>query len=481
MSEPPAMNRAAWLDELDRQLGEGGVLRPDRPSDQSELERYCREWRGRYVSTPLAVARPASTDDVVAVVQACQRARVAMVPQGGNTGLMGGAVANGDAEQLIISLDRMRRIVEVNAADACLVAEAGVTLADANAAAAEQGLRVPIDLASAGSASLGGLVASNAGGLLTLRFGTTRAQVLGLEVVLADGQVWSGLRSLRKDNAGYDLKHCFIGSEGTLGIVTTVALALKPVAAEEVVAWVAVDTVDQAVALLNRLRAALGEQLSVCELMPSFGVGLACAHLGHVRCPVDVHSPWHVLVQLDSARRDGSLESGLIAVLSELEASQGLKDAVLATSIEQAHQFWRLREAMSDAQRAAGLSIKHDVAVPISQLAAFVSQALAAVELACPGIRPCVFGHLGDGSLHFNLSRPEAMSDAEFAQLEPALNALVFDQVQACRGSIAAEHGVGQLRAAELEQRLDPVHWRLMKTLKQALDPNGLLNPGKVL
>jgi D-lactate dehydrogenase (cytochrome) len=215
--------------------------------------------------------------------------------------------------------------------------------------------------------------------------------------------------------------------------------------------------------------------------MPSFGVGLACAHLGDARCPVEVHSPWHVLVQLDSARQDGSLESGLIAVLSELEASQGLTDAVLATSIEQAHQFWRLREAMSDAQRTAGLSIKHDVSVPISQLAPFVSQALAAVESACPGIRPCVFGHLGDGSLHFNLSRPEAMTDAEFAQLESGLNDAVFDQVQACWGSIAAEHGVGQLRADTLRQRLDPVQWGLMKTLKQALDPNGLLNPGKVL
>ena len=476
-----------WLDGLALQLGAGGLLRPDRPDDQPKLAPYCREWRGRYVSKPLAVARPASTEAVMAVIKACQQACVAVVPQGGNTGLMGGAVAEGEGEggQLILSLDRMRRVIEVNVADACLVAEAGVTLSEANEAAVAHGLRVPIDLASAGSASLGGLVASNAGGHLTLRFGTTRAQVLGLEVVLADGRCWSGLGSLRKDNAGYDLKHCFIGSEGTLGVITKVAMALEPVAVEERVAWVAVQSMAQAVAVLNAMRAALGEQLSACEVMPRFGVELACAHLGHARCPVDVASPWHVLIHLESARSGSNLEAGLLDVLATLEAKSetngDLIDAALATSMDQVQQFWRLREAMSDAQRAAGLSIKHDVAVPISKLAGFVDQTLAAVEQACPGLRPCVFGHLGDGSLHFNLSRPEAMSDAEFAAYELALNEIVFDQVQAHQGSIAAEHGVGKLRVAELARRLDPVRWGLMKTLKQALDPQGLLNPGKVL
>lgn len=431
------------------------------------------------MSTPLAVARPASTDQVMTVIKTCQQAGVAVVPQGGNTGLMGGAVAEGG--QLILSLDQMRRVIEVNVADACLVAEAGVTLAEANEAAALHGLRIPIDLASAGSASLGGLVASNAGGHLTLRFGNTRAQVLGLEVVLADGQCWSGLGSLRKDNAGYDLKHCFIGSEGTLGVITKVAMALKPVAVEEQVAWLAVDSMDQAVAVFNATRAVLGEQLSACEVMPRFGVELACAHLGDVRCPVDVASAWHVLIHLESSRTGSNLEAGLLDVLTKLSAEGVVTDAVLATSVDQVQQCWRLREAMSDAQRAAGLSIKHDVAVPISGLPVFVAETLAAVEPACPGLRPCVFGHLGDGSLHFNLSRPEAMTDDEFAAYEPVLNEIVFDQVQAHQGSMAAEHGVGQLRAEELAKRLDPVRLRLMRTLKQALDPQGLLNPGKVL
>ena len=471
----------AWLSDLAEGLGAGGLLRADCPDDQSSMVAYCREWRGRFESKPLAVARPANTAEMVAVVKACHEAGVAMVSQGGNTGLMGGAVANGEREQVIISLDRMRRMIEVNPVDACLVAEAGVTLAEASVAAAAQGMRVPIDLASAGSATLGGVVACNAGGSLTLRYGNTRPQVLGLEVVLADGRCWSGLGRLRKDNAGYDLKQCFIGSEGTLGIITKVALALQPAAASSEVAWLAVPSVEAAIALLARLRKGLGEQLSACELMPAFGVQLACKHLTDERCPVDQGSAWHLLVQADSSRVEAGLVQALDALLVEAEAAAEITDAVLAASVAQARSFWRLREGMSDAQRVAGLSIKHDVAVPMSKLSNFVQDALQAVEGACPGIRPCVFGHLGDGSLHFNLTRPEAMSDAAFAELEPALNTLVFDRVQQCGGSIAAEHGVGQLRAATLRERLDPVHWQLMKQLKTTLDPRGLLNPGKVI
>ncbi len=445
-----------------------------------DLARYTQEPRGRYRGRPLAVARPRNAGQLAEVVRWCRGQGIAMVAQGGHTGLVGGAAVPEDQSQLIVSLERMRRIRSIDIADASLVAEAGCTLTAVQQAALDHGLFYPVSLASEGTATIGGTIATNAGGNLTIRHGNTRRQVLGLEVVLADGRIYQDLSSLRKDNSGYDLKQWFIGSEGTLGIITAATLALQPVARQSMTAMVAVANLEDGLALLTRLRAGLGETLSACEFMPRLALDFVLDHLSQARDPFERIHPWYVTVQADTCVAGDWLEPAILAIFSRALDGGLVHNAVIADSQARADALWALREAISPAQQTGGVSLKHDIAVPVGCIPEFVNRATVELEQAVAGIRPCIFGHFGDGNLHFNLSQPKAMPAEKFRALEPLCNRIVFDLVRQYHGSIAAEHGIGQLRRDELADG-QPLKVELMKRIKTALDPHNLLNPGKVI
>lgn len=471
----PGVSRA-FLSDLAGLLDRPGLLVPG-----DDLARYESEWRGRYDSRALAVARPADVEMLAGLVACCVRHRVAMVPQGGNTGLVGGAVACGDRRELLISLERLRSVRAVDGDSACLTVEAGCTLGAATRAAAEQGWRLPLALASGDSATIGGVLATNAGGNETIRFGNARHMLLGIEAVLPDGAIWHGLSPLRKDNAGYDLAQLLVGSEGTLGIISAATLALKPLPRQREVAWLAVPSPAAALAILGRLRHALGETITAFELMPAQAIEFVLAHLDGARCPVNPRSPWHVLIDCDCAAAGQWLREILLERLAAECSAASVFDAVVAQSDAQRDAFWRLRESISDAQKAGGVSIKHDISLPVGAIPDFIDQTLEALGERLPGIRPCIFGHLGDGNLHFNLSQPLEMAAAEFRAHEDDINEMVFSRVLALGGSIAAEHGIGLLRRAWLARTADPAALAAMQRIKRAFDPLGLMNPGKVL
>ncbi len=463
------------LRQLTDLLGREGVLGPD-----NDIARYIHEPRGRFHGRPMAVARPDSTDQLARLVTFCREKRLPMVTQGGHTGLVGGASSSVDESEIIISLERLNRIRRVNPDDASLVAEAGCTLAAVREAADEHAMLYPVSLASEGTATIGGTIATNAGGNLTIRYGNTRSQVLGLEVVLTDGRVFSELAPLRKDNSGYDIKQLFIGSEGTLGIISAATLALAPRPAQTVTAMVATPSLKAGLALLAQLKKHMGETLSACEFMPRLAMAFVLDYLDSARDPFDQPHPWYVQVQVDSALDGDWLEARLLDVLQDALSAKIASDVVVADSMAKADQLWQLRESISPAQRIGGVSLKHDISVPVSSIPAFVEQASRELAEAVPGIRPCIFGHLGDGNLHFNLSQPEHMQADEFRALERRCNRIVFDRVRHFNGSIAAEHGIGQLRRQELASG-QPLKVDLMRALKKSLDPENLLNPGKVV
>ncbi len=466
----------ALVDQLKDVLGRDGLYLPDQ-----DIARYEREWRGRFRSRPLAVARPEDTGQLAALVRVCAEHGVAMVPQGGNTGLVGGAVARGERAELIVSLERMRKIRRLDVDSASLTVEAGCTLAQASEAAAQAGFRLPLVLASGGTATVGGVLATNAGGNETIRFGNARAMVLGLEAVFADGRIWDGLSALRKNNSGYALAQLLVGSEGTLAFISAASLALQPEPQQRQTAWLALDSPRAALALLGRARQALGETLTAFELMPAQALGFVLDYLDSARCPVDAASPWHVLIECDSAISGDWLRAALLDALSAALEAGECSDAVIAESETQAAQFWQLRESISDAQRVGGVSLKHDISIPTAAIPEFIEASLAELSALVPGIRPCVFGHVGDGNLHFNLSQPESVSAESFRAMEETINDRVFQRVLSVGGSISAEHGIGLLRVSRLRQTGDPTALDKMKRIKQALDPLGLMNPGKVL
>ena len=457
-------------------LGRDAVLLPG-----ADLERYVREPRGRFHGKPLAVVRPATTQQVAAVVSLCREAGIAMVAQGGNTGLVGGSSVNEHGGEILISLERMRAVRQVDAEGATLVAEAGCPLARVQEAASSAGLLFPLSLASAGTATIGGNIATNAGGHMTVRYGNTRRQVLGLEVVLADGRIYNGLTALRKDNAGYDLNQLFIGSEGTLGIVTAASLALAPAPRQSLTAMIGLATLESALALLRLMRSRLGETLSAFELMPRLAMDYVLEYLPDAHDPMGQVYPWYVFVQADSAIKGRWLHEVCVEALDTADREGLAREVIVAGNDAQADALWRLRDAVSPAQKLGGVSLKHDISVPVAAIPEFIEQAESALKEAVPGIRPCVFGHVGDGNLHFNLSQPVDMDADAFRGTEAECNRIVFDLVGRHQGSIAAEHGIGRLRRDELAQRTDPVRLELMARLKRCLDPDGLLNPGKVV
>jgi len=468
------MSEANFLQRLAAIVGERNLI------TGAEAAPYLTDWRRRYTGRARCVVKPASTEEVAAVVALCAGERIPMVPQGGNTGLVGGATPRHDGGEVLIKLSRMKRIREIDAVNNTLTVEAGCLLAEAQAAAASVDRLFPLSLAAEGSCEIGGNLSTNAGGTAVLRYGTMRELTLGLEAVLPDGRVWRGLRGLRKDNTGYDLKHLFIGAEGTLGIITAAVLKLFPLPRKRATAWLALRDPATAVALLARLRDACGERVTAFEIISRAALALVLKHISGARDPLVNVSPWYVLVELTDTLADFDLTGALEAILStEIEAGR-MMNAVLAQDMAQAQTFWQLRERISEAQRVEGISIKHDIAVPVSRIAEFIARADAALTQAFPAVRIVTFGHIGDGNLHYNLSQPAAVN-ADFIARTPAVNRIVHDIVTELGGSISAEHGLGQLKRTEILRYKSAVEIDLMRAIKHALDPHGLMNPGKVL
>ena len=434
---------------------------------------YVTDWRGAYRGVAAAVVRPATTDEVAAVLRICHEAGVAVVPQGGNTGLCGGAVPDASGTQVVLSLTRMRRVRELDRANQTITVDAGAVLADVRAAARDAGLLFPLSLGAEGSCTIGGNLATNAGGTAVLRYGTMRDLTLGLEVVLPDGRVWDGLRALRKDNTGYDLKHLFIGAEGTLGVITAAVLRLFPAVRSRATAWVALPSPQAAVDLIGAVRARAGDRLTTFELMSRQAVAFVLRH-GH-RDPFTAPHPWYALVELTDTLPDG----GLADVLAESMAD--VTDAVLATGPAQAAALRSLREDISEAQNHEGPSLKHDVTVPVSDLPAFVARTDTALRKAVPGIRLVTYGHVGDGNLHYNLSKPPGTDDDAFTARAGELARIVYDATAAFGGSISAEHGLGQSKRETVRDYKPGIELDLMAQVKRLLDPSGLMNPGKVV
>lgn len=445
---------------------------------------HLREWRDLYRGDAVAVVKPGTTAEVAAVVRAARAQGLAIVPQGGNTGLVGGQIplgpARGERPAIVLCLSRMTRLRALDPLANTLVIEAGATLHAAQAAAEGADRLFPLSLASEGSCTIGGNVATNAGGTAVLAYGNMRDLVLGLEVVLADGRVWSRLSGLRKDNSGYDLTPLFLGSEGTLGIVTAAMLTLFPRPRARATAIGAIPDPAAALALLEAARQTGAGTVTACELMPRFGIDLVLKHAPGTRDPLPAPSPWYVLLELSSPRAE-DLDTALAGVLETAMAAGTVTDATLAASLDQRAAFWRLREAMSEVQKREGGSIKHDVSVPLAALPDFLREAEEAVRAFLPEARPLPFGHAGDGNIHFNVSQPEGADREDFLARWDAMNAVVHAVVRRHGGSVAAEHGVGRLKRGLLAESADPVALDMMRAVKRALDPEGLLNPGAVL
>ncbi len=460
---------------LEAAVGAAHVL--TRPSD---TEPYLTDWRGRFHGRALAVVRPADTGEVAAVVRACVEAGVAIVPQGGNTGMCGGATPDETGAEVVLALGRMIRIRGIDADNATMTVEAGVPLAQVQEAAAAAGLFFPLSLGSQGSCTIGGNLSTNAGGTAVLRFGNARELVLGLEVVLADGQVWNGLRGLRKDNTGYDLKQLFVGAEGTLGIITAAVLKLFPHPSAQVTALAAIADPEAAVRLLRALKGALGDRLVAFELISGFALRLCRKHHPDLPDPLPEHA-WYALVQADDTSATSQLGETVEAALASALEDGIAADVAIAKSQDQANALWALRENISESQRREGPNIKHDISLPVSAIPGFLSRAQQALQAAFPGAQLVVFGHLGDGNLHYNIAAPFGANPDAFMEHGPAANRIVHDLVTERGGSISAEHGIGQLKRDELRHYKSALELDLMRAIKRALDPAGLLNPGKVL
>jgi FAD/FMN-containing dehydrogenase len=447
-------------------VGAGNVL-----TAPEDTKPYFTDWRRQYRAGAECVVRPGNTAEVAAVVALCAREEVAIVPQGGNTGLVGGSVPTGRERELVLSLARMNRIRSIDPLNDTATVEAGCVLAAVQDAADKAGRLFPLSLAAEGSCQIGGNLSTNAGGVNVLRYGTAREQVLGLEVVLPDGRVWNGLRGLRKDNTGYDLKQLFLGAEGTLGVITAAVLRLFPRPGATATAWIAVDSPKAAVELLGRLRERLGDRVSAFELLSRACLEAVMAHVPATQDPLAAPHPWYVLAELADTGEQANLRERVADALAECAEGGSLRDAALAHSGEQARALWRIRETIPEAQFT---NVKHDISVPVSRIPDFVDRAGAALAAAMP-VQVFCFGHVGDGNLHYNVG-PEALMPRR-----AEVSRIVYDTVAALGGSISAEHGLGQLKREEIRRHKAPLELELMRTLKRTLDPTGLMNPGKLL
>jgi FAD/FMN-containing dehydrogenase len=469
-------NSSSLVDRLAGIVGSTHVV-----TDPREAEPYSIDWRKRYAGRPLAVVKPGSTDEVSLVVRLCAEARAAIVPQGGNTSLCGAATPDPSGTQVVVSLSRMSRIRALDAVNNTVTVEAGCVLARLHEAAAVADRLFPLSLAAEGSCEIGGNLSTNAGGVQVLRYGNMRDLVLGLEVVLPSGELWDGLRALRKDNTGYDLKQLFIGAEGTLGIITAAVLKLFPKPHAHATAFVALESTRDALALLTHMQDRCGDRLTAFELLSAACVEIVTRHMPGVRSPFARIHPQHVLLELSDTHAAGNVRDVMEAALGEAMERGIARDAIVATNEAQARSLWALRENMTEAQVREGRQVKHDVSLPISRIPEFVDAAHAALDRAFPGVRVIDFGHLGDGNLHYNVASPPAMTEEAFMVRMPEVNRIVHDLTARFGGSISAEHGLGVYKRDEILRYKSPLEMELMRRIKRALDPLGIMNPGKVI
>lgn len=442
---------------------------------------YLTDWRKRYHGTALAVVRPATTQEVARVVAACAATGTPMLPQGGNTGLVGGSTPDAGGKTVLISLLRMNRVRAVDRANDTITVEAGCILAAVQDAARAHDRLFPLSLAAEGTATIGGNLGTNAGGTQVLRYGNTRELTLGLEVVLASGEIWDGLRGLRKDNTGYDLKQLFIGSEGTLGVITAATLKLFPLPRAQVTAFAALPTLHAAARLLDRARAGAGATLTAFEVMSVGCVQRAIRELPRLRAPMPLTSAWYALLELSDHESEAHAAALLETILGAAIESGEVEDSVVAASLDQSKSLWQVREGIPEAHAKAGGNVKHDISLPVSAIPDFVEATNAELAARFPWIEPAVFGHLGDGNLHYNMGTQSGTPLAVAFEREKEINAIVHAAVARRAGSISAEHGVGQLKRDVLPEYKPGIELSMMRRIKQALDPQGLMNPGKVL
>jgi FAD/FMN-containing dehydrogenase len=441
-------------------------------TDPAQTKPYFTDWRRQYSAPAECVVRPATAAEVAKVVALCAREEVAVVAQGGNTGLVGGSVPTGTGREIVLSLARLNRIRSLDTLNDTITVEAGCVLATVQKTAEDAGRLFPLSLAAEGSCQIGGNLSTNAGGVNVLRYGTAREQVLGLEVVLADGRVWDGLRALRKDNTGYDLKQLFLGAEGTLGIITAAVLRLFPRPSATATAWIAVESPHAAVELLGGLREQLGQRLSAFELVSRTCLERVLAHSRALHDPLAAAYPWYVLAELGDSGEPAALRERVENALADCAERGTLRDAALAQSGEQSRELWRLRETIPEAQFT---NVKHDISIPVSKIAQFIEQAGGSLRASFGDIEIYCFGHVGDGNLHYNVG-----SEALMARREE-VSRVVYDALDAFGGSISAEHGLGQLKREEIRRHKQPLELELMRSLKRTLDPKGLMNPGKLI
>jgi D-lactate dehydrogenase (cytochrome) len=465
-----------FLDQCRAAIGASHVL-----TDTADMAGYLTDWRRRFTGAAQAVLKPASTDEVATVISLCNRFHVPLVPQGGNTGLVLGSVPDSSGSAVVLSLTRLNRIRAIDTINNTMTVEAGCILEHLQNAASEAGRLFPLSLAAEGSCTIGGNLSTNAGGTAVLRYGNTRELCLGLEVVTAQGDVWSGLRGLRKDNTGYDLRDLFIGAEGTLGVITAAVLKLFPQPRAQLTALAAMKTPDDALKLLSIAQARCGAALTGFELMSDFCLRLVGRHFPQMRLPFTETSPQYVLLELSDSESEEHANAMLESVITDALEQGAIHDAAVASSIAQSKALWNLREHIPLAQAEEGKNIKHDISVPISRIGDFIRTTDALLQRQFPGCRMVTFGHLGDGNLHYNVSPPEHQSGDDFIASQHAINQIVHDSVHAFHGSISAEHGLGALKRDEIRQYKSEVELNLMKAVKQALDPLNLMNPGKVL
>jgi D-lactate dehydrogenase (cytochrome) len=466
----------SFIEEILAIVGPAGLI-----TSPMEVAPYATDWRKRYLGKPAAVVRPASTAEVAEVVRACAGSRTAIVPQGGNTGLCGAATPDASGSQIVLNLSRMNRVRAIDTRNNTMTVDAGCVLARLQETAEGAGRLFPLSLAAEGSCEIGGNLSTNAGGTAVLRYGNARELVLGLEVVLPSGETWDGLRGLRKDNTGYDLKQLFIGAEGTLGVITAAVLKLFPLPKSHATAVVALQDSEKALALLDRALEACGERLTGFELFSDLCLSLVLKHFRDTAAPFPRRFPHYVLMELSDTQSGEGVRALIESMLEAALDEQNILDAAVAQSETQSRAFWSLRELISEAQAHEGPNIKHDVSIPISRISEFIATTDAELERAHRGVRMVTFGHLGDGNLHYNVSAPEGVAPDVFAMHTVAINRIVHDSVARLGGSISAEHGLGQLKREEIRRYKSSLELELMRKIKRTLDPHGIMNPGKVL
>lgn len=471
------MDDGAILERLAAIVGPRGLT-----VDAGDLAPWLTDWRGRVTGQAIALVSPKNREQVQAIVNLAGEAGVAIVPQGGNTGMVAGGIPRPNDRAILLSLRKMNAVRSVDPDDNSMKVEAGVILSAVHQAAEKQGRRFPLSLGAKDSATVGGLIATNAGGTQVLRFGSMRALTLGIEAVLPDGSLFEGLSTLRKDNRGYDIRQLLAGSEGTLGVITAASLKLIPAAPHRIVAWLGLESADGALNLLRRLEAVLGDTVESFELVPDAALALVLKHIPDTRAPLTDTHRWNVLVELRTANDPADLRTRFEGVLARALGDHLIADATLAESEGQAAAFWKLREVISEAERVDGMAAKHDVSIPVSAMPAFIETASAAVEAQFVGARVIAFGHLGDGNVHFNVRAPAGSDDkAWFAETADAVSRFVHDLTRDAGGSLSAEHGIGQLKLAEFERLADPVRLAVLRAIKLAVDPRGIMNPGKLV